>query len=413
MIKNNPFTSDTFTNIWYKHFVKKQTLFLFNFINNINFYKLSIFPIYINVGRNLTKGISYSLNAQSSLKDFKKKVCLLYDVPAFFNIKAGNTQKGLKSLKIKQYPGFLIDLEKHKNFNNYFSATFSKSSIQKFRRYKNRLEKCFNITHKMYIGNIDKQEYDSIFNSFKHLLTKRFDDKQITNNNLNPKEWNFYYDVVYPLILERKASLFVTYNDNTPIAIRLNYYSEDIIFDAITVFDIDYNKFHIGKISIIKILEWAFENNYKIFDFSKGYFDYKEKWSDLKYDFEYHLYYDAKSIKAIILANSLAWFFRAKQYLRDMEMNKKLHEFTYLIRKKETQNRIISEISESEIDIKDNMLIALNLNNDLSYLKKNIFDFLFITNEHLNNLKIYQVKHDHRKLILLKNKKKSQLLLVS
>ncbi|MFK7780102.1 MAG: GNAT family N-acetyltransferase, partial [Candidatus Gracilibacteria bacterium] len=346
-------------------------------------------------------------------KDFKKKICLIYDVPAFFNVKTDNLQKGLKSLKIKQYPGFLINLEKYKDINHYLTTTFSKSSLQKFRRYNKRLETCFSITYKMYYGDIKREEYDFIFKSFNALLTKRFNDKQITNNNLDPKEWDFYYDVVYPLILEKKASLFVIYNNDQPIALRLNYYSEAVIFDAITVFDIDYNKFHIGKISIMKILEWAFENKYKTFDFSKGYFDYKERWSDSKYNFEYHLYYDAKSIRSVLIANSIARFFKTKQYLRELEVNKKLHKLTYFTRKKTTKNAIINEISESEINIKNDMLTEISLNNDLSYLKKSIFDFLFTTSEHLNSLKIYQVKHDHQKLFLLKSEKKSKLLLVS
>ena len=64
----------------------------------------------------------------------------------------------------------------------------------------------------MFYGAIEKVEYDHIFEHFKFLLTKRFDDKQITNNNLDPAEWEFYKEVVYPLILEKKASLYVIYN---------------------------------------------------------------------------------------------------------------------------------------------------------------------------------------------------------
>lgn len=413
MIKQNPFTCSSFVNIWCQHFSKNKTTYNFSFINKLTFFKTSFIPLYINIGRNLTKGISYSLDLKNNLKDFKKKVCLIYDVPAFFDIKSDNLQKGLKSLKIKQYPGFLINLKKYKDVNHYLTSTFSKSSLQKFRRYNKRLETCFSITYKMYYGDIKREEYDFIFKCFNELLTKRFDDKQITNNNLDPKEWDFYYDVVYPLILEKKASLFVIYNNEQPIALRLNYYSEAVIFDAITVFDIDYNKFHIGKISIMKILEWAFENKYKTFDFSKGYFDYKERWSDLKYNFEYHLYYDTKSIQSVLIANSIARFFKTKQYLRELEMNKKLHKLTYLTRKKTTKNTVINEINESEINIKNDMLTEISLNNDLSYLKKSIFDFLFITSEHFNSLKIYQVKHDHQKLFLLKSEKKSKLLLVN
>ena len=66
---------------------------------------------------------------------------------------------------------------------------------------------------------------------------------------------------------------------------ELNF-SEDTLFDAITVFDIDYSKFHLGSITIMKLIEWCIENEIKILDFSKGYFEYKRRWCTKIYDFE-------------------------------------------------------------------------------------------------------------------------------
>ena len=73
----------------------------------------------------------------------------------------------------------------------------------------------------MHIGDISKSEYDFIFSEFRRLLEKRFTDKQVSNNNLNEKEWNFYYDVAYPLIVEKKAALFVVYDNDKPIGLSL------------------------------------------------------------------------------------------------------------------------------------------------------------------------------------------------
>ncbi|WOD43375.1 GNAT family N-acetyltransferase [Hwangdonia lutea] len=325
--------------------------------------------------------------------DFKSKCFLIYDVPKFFNVNTTSSNKNLKVKKVKQYPGFLVQLGKHNDFNTYFKSTFSKSSVQKFRRYNRRLEHCFSITYKMYYGDIDKKEYDFVFSYFNTLLTKRFDDKQITNNNLNPKEWDFYYDVVYPLILEKKASLFVIYNDGVPITVRLNYFSEDIIFDAITVFDIDYSKFHIGKISIMKILEWAFENDFKVFDFTKGYFDYKVKWSDLKYDFEYHIYYDSKSIIATLTAHFLNSFFQLKQYLREKDFNTKLHKLLFFIKKNQSNNAVsynIKPIIKSE-EYKYEKTEEIDINKSKnSFLKKIVFDYLYTSSENLKHINLFK-----------------------
>lgn len=391
MVKNNPFFSSTFVSIWCKHFSKEKGLYSFNFIKNISFFKPTSLPLFINSGKNLTKGVSYNIGITKN--DFKSKCFLIYDVPEFFKIKTDSDTRGLKLKKVKQYPGFLINLNKYIDFTTYLKSTFSKSSLQKFRRYNRRLETCFSITYKMYYGEIEKKEYDFIFDYFNKLLIKRFDNKQITNNNLKISEWNFYHEVVYPLILEKKASLFVIYNDGTPITIRLNYFSQDIIFDAITVFDIDYSKFHIGKISIMKILEWSFENKFKTFDFTKGYFDYKKSWSNLKYNFEYHIYYDSKSILASLVAVFLSGFFKLKQFLRDKNFNNYLHKTLYFLKK----NKSIQDIDYTIKPMLGNFaneiekINKVEVNNiEQSFLKKIIFDFLFTNSENLKNINLYK-----------------------
>lgn len=413
MVHNNPFISNTFSKIWIKQFEKSKLLKTFSFINNLTFYKHPILPFFTNVGENLTKGVSYLLQNTTS-KDFKNKILLIYDVPQYFDIQTTTTLKNLRLKKIKQYPGYLINLKKHTNFNNYLKNTFSKSSVQKFNRYQKRLESCFNIKEKMLIGNIDKAEYDAVFSHFNNLLTKRFDDKQITNNNLNPNEWAFYYAVAYPMIIENKAALHVLYNNNTPISIRFLYFSDTIIFDAITVFDIDYSKFHIGKVSIMKVLEWSFKSNYNYFDFSKGYFDYKESWSDVKYNFEYHLYYDAKSPIATFLATSTATFFKIKQILRDKEIDKKLHQLTFFIKKqKSTNSDVLKQLQPNQAHYTDAMLTKIDLEDaNYTFLKKYAYNFLFLTAEHVNNLNVFKYNDANKnKYFLLKTNTNEQIFL--
>ncbi|CAH8286177.1 acetyltransferase (GNAT) family protein [Mariniflexile fucanivorans] len=416
MIHNNPFISITFSKVWETHFTSPKQLKTFNFIKELKFFKHPLLPFYTNVGRNLTKGVSYSLNQHQTANDYKNKAFLIYDVPQYFDIQTNTPSKHLRVKKIKQYPGFLINQKNYIDFNDYLKKTFSKSSVQKFNRYKRRLENCFNIKEKMWIGNIEKAEYDGLFNHFKVLLTKRFEDKQITNNNLNPEEWAFYKEVAFPMILEKKAALHVLYNNETPISIRLLYFSDTIIFDAITVFDIDYSKFHIGKVSIMKMLEWSFKSDYTIFDFSKGYFDYKESWSDLKYDFEYHVYYDAKSLKSIITANFISSFFKLKQYLRDKETNKKLHQITFLLKKEKSNTSEIdlAIIDEKTISYTENMLIKIN-GEDVNYafLKKHAYDFLFLTSEHVDDLKLFKINGINTNTHYLIKGKNNQVVLSS
>lgn len=333
MIVNNPFTSKIFVNKWSEHFIKQKTIHQFKFLQNLSFYKSNIWPIYIGIGKNLTKGLSYSLDVKEETSDFKKKVFLVYDVPQYFEVN-NKLNKRLKLITVKQYPGYITQLLNYSDYDNYIATNFSKKSRYKFKSYKRTLENTFNISYKHFYGKTNKNEYDLIFDQFNAILKKRFEQKLESNNNLEPQEWAFYKDLVYPLILEKKASLFVIYHENTPIAVSLNYFSKNILFYAITGFDIDFSKYNVGKVHLMELYKWCFEQKIEIFDFSKGYYDYKKRWGDKEYHFENHIFYDSKSISSIVIANFIARFFKLKQFLRDKNINKKLSQLLYALKRR-------------------------------------------------------------------------------
>lgn len=392
-MKNNPFLSDTFTTIWLKHFYNKKIPSFFNFIEGLSFIKPTLLPIYLNIGKNYTKGISYSLSSGQE-PDFKNKVFLIYDVPTFFELDLNYNKKKLKQIKLKQYPGFLIDLESYTDFSHYFTSTFSKSSRYKLMKYKKRLESCFDISYHMYHGPMDREVYDHIFGCFKNLLEKRFLDKGISNNNLDPKEWNFYYEVAYPMILEKKASLFVIRNGDVPIGITLNYFSDNIVFDAITVFDIDYEKFHLGSVTIMKLIEWTLDQGLRYFDFSKGYFDYKKRWANKEYDFEYHLYYDSGSISSLLLSYLIILYFNLKNYLRKKKLNEAFHKFTFFLQRSgKDRNHDHRVFTYEEIDRPNNsQLKPIDYEDKQNgHLKNMVFDFLYLNGEAQKDIRVYEM----------------------
>lgn len=393
MIKVNPFTSDTFVSIWTKHYLEGRKIYEFDFAKGISFYRSKLNGLYVNIGKNLTKGISYKPNVVSA-NDGGGKTFLIYDVPNYFKVPEINHDR-IKFYRVTQYPGFLIDLSQYQDFDDYMARSFKKSSRYKLKKYKKKLESCFEISYKMFCGDMPKVEYDSIFKTFNELLTKRFQDKQITNNNLEKLEWDFYREVAYPMILEKKASLFVIFNRDQPIGITLNYFSEEILFDAITVFDIDYSKFHLGSISIMKQVEWSLENKIKTFDFSKGYFDYKKRWANKQYAFQYHIIYDAASLSSKLKAIALKCFFLLKQSLRDKKINEKLHRFTFwlknMFRKSESNPVPKYEFIElPEGFVKEGFGEISYESPENQLLKKMAFDFLYLNNEHQGNLKVYR-----------------------
>ena len=390
MVKENPFLSGEFTSIWKKHFYQGQKSITPNFLSPISFVDHPVLPLKQNVGSTLTKGMSYQINDDET--DNINDTFLIYDVPTYFNTKSAITDK-LGHLTSKQYPGYLIELHTFANFQDYMQKRFSKSSRYKLNKYKKRLEECFDITYKMYGSELSKSEYETLFASFKTLLQKRFDDKEVYNNNLDTAEWNFYKEVAYPLLLERKAALFVVYDEEKPIGITLNYFSDDIIFDAITVFDIDYTKFHLGSVTIMKLIEWGIEHQFKILDFSKGHFEYKTRWATIKYDFEYHIYYNKKSVMSSATAKTVKFYFDFKQNLREKNLNEKLHKFTYGLKnqKKEKQSQLSYSFTEVHDQIAVEKLQPIFLKSaESEHLQKIAFEFLYLNNERMKNLKIYR-----------------------
>ncbi|MBU3822304.1 GNAT family N-acetyltransferase [Flavobacteriaceae bacterium XHP0103] len=363
----------------------------------MSFYKINFFPIYFNIGKNHTKGSYYEVNDQN---DYKGKVFVVYDVPAYFNVNNASKPNGLSLLESTQYPGFLIELDKFKNVEDYLQSTFGRNSRMKMRKYSNRLDTCFDISTKMFFGTIDEKEYDLIFEYFMMLLNRRFSDKQISNNNMHPSEWNFYKEVAYPLIIEKKASLFVVFDNKTPIAITYNYHIDDIVIDAITVFDINYVKFNLGYLNNLKLIEWCFENNIKKLDFSKGYFDYKKRLCSKEYDFNYHILYDSNSIKAKIIAYFAYTFYEFKSYLRKKEINTKLHKITFLLNNKKTE-KVDYEIVTLDVLPDTNSLTELYLDSKTnSPLNKIVNDFLYGISKHRSEIKIYSVDNQNNLFII-------------
>ncbi len=412
-IKTNPFISNTFNTKWQDHFGKNKSTENFKFIEKISFYKTSKFNIYINSGQNLTKGILYKTNNVDSL-NFNNAVALIYDVPEYFNVKNSILPKNIKISKIKQYPGYLTELDKFKDLDEYLKTTFSKKSRAKLNRYQKRLELCFNISYKMYFGEISKEKYDKIFAVFRLILVKRFTSKQITNNNLETDEWNFYYDLAYELILEKKASLFVIYEGKNPIGITLNYLSKDILFHGITTFDIDYSKFHLGKVMLKNLFKWCFENNIKTLDFSKGHFDYKTEWMTKKYDFEYHIFINQSSFKSKLKGFLIKKSLIIKQYLRDKELNKKLHQFTFKFSKKEhkTSKKLYFTFSDYNKKIPDSLCSKIDLQlEENQFLKVYVNEFLFLNSEKLKDFKIFSINNNEANYLLIGLKIKKILLI--
>jgi len=134
---------------------------------------------------------------------------------------------------------------------------------------------------------------------------------------------------------------------------------------------------------LIKQLDWCIDTGFKIYDFSKAYFPYKEKWCNVKYYFQHHILYDSKHLASSLIGHLYAYSLQLKQYLREHSFRVKLNE---KVLKKKRQKyisyTIISDIAPNhtivEIPIQSKLIKAIN-------------DFLFSSSENISNVKVYEV----------------------
>lgn len=387
----NPFITNTYSRIWSKHFNKSKQWYSFNFIKDVHFIKQKYFNLYVSLGVNLTGGNTYRL-FDLEHEDFKNKVFLIRDIPAYHNIDTPNKNTSLKCKHISQYDGYVTKISNYDSLEHYLKSIFKSNSRYKFRRNIERLESCFDIEYVMYHGEISKKQFDNIFDEFYKLFDKRYTNKQEYCGELNPLLWNYYCELAYNMILEKTASLFVIFSNKKPISITFNYHFGTIFIEALTVFDIDYYRFNIGHTTTYKLLEWSFNNNVTLFDFTDGDFDYKKRWSEEYYKKNFHLLYDSSSIKCSLVANFVKKKFKLKQKLRDLNIIKKYKDLKYKF--SNTKTLVYSKFDVDFVSIEttliDKMEVINIYDNDYMSQRKAILDFLYKYPEPFKNLKFYK-----------------------
>lgn len=394
-MQDNPFASQTFKDTWVKYFYpsKKGNLFTIEGISYVQFIKKTGLPIYFNVGKNLTNGIFYEKNNQSKIK-LGKKCLLLHDVPSYFNVDF-QQQSDLKLLKSPQYSGFLSKLE-DESFEELMKKQFKSNSRYKFRRSFERMEICFNIKYSNYYGAIDKNEYDSIMKQFHDLIKKRFDGLKKDNDVI--AVWDYYTELVYPMILEKKAHLICIWKDSELLGVSLSFLSKEILFYAVTSFNSDYKRYILGHLLIHKLMEWCFENNISIYDFSKGENEYKSRWTNLEYKYEVHILYNPKNMVSLINGKCLFYFYQLKQKLRDKNINDLMVKIKYLFKNWSAKTIISPSFSIQDlanIEVDDFKIVSKD-SATYDTLKPIIYDKLFQFPEPENDLILHKSSIDEK-----------------
>ncbi|MEP3836533.1 MAG: GNAT family N-acetyltransferase [Algibacter sp.] len=229
------------------------------------------------------------------------KNCLVHShslSPNYLDYSVNNEE--YKLVKIKQAnKGYAIDVGKFENVQTFLQEHMSRRTRKSIRQSIRGLETSCKVSYRMYGNDISQDEYNVLFDELRVMLDKRFEQKNEADEKLS--QWPEIKLGFYTALKSKKAAMFVIYNSNIPIGISLNYLANNILFCWISSYNTDYAKFSLGYINLYKVVEWGLENNYKLIEWGYGDHDYKNKWSDIIYNFEHHILYKKKSFKGVVL----------------------------------------------------------------------------------------------------------------
>lgn len=253
----------------------------------------------------------------------KKNNYIVKDIPGYLNITIRNNNVSYK--KIKQYHGYLVNLNTFKSAEDFVSNTFNSRNRKNLNAKTKKLFEAHNISSVFYFGHMDKNDYHQLFDCFYQLLKRRFDEKKTHNRYI--RHWETLQASTYQKIISKQASLHVVYDGIKPIAITLNFHRGDVVFSHIQTYDTHYAKYNMGDICMQNHLQWLIDQKLSVFDLSMGHSYYKKKWCNGVYTFDYHIFYNKKSLFSRIAAQLIALELKCLQYLRNRQIVGKLINF--------------------------------------------------------------------------------------
>ncbi len=377
-------------------------------------------PFYKKITNSITNHVVYRTNSNSNFR-INHTTYSISDIPDYFLPQLINTDKHLKLLTTSLYTGYLINLTAFKDLEDYLNNKLGRPRKSQLKRYRKRLDLCIAPEYKIFYGDILEHEYLLLFKYLFSMTEQRFAQKEEFNFELPYLE--LYQDMMYPLILDKKACIFAIYHNNKPINITLNFIDGDTIFHWNSCYDTDYQMFNLGHINMVNHLEWAFQNSFKLFDMGRGDFLHKRKYVNENYMYNEHVLYDSKSLRASIIAYlkiiKLKIRFGVIQILKKTSIHLwygKYVKYKYrLIKAKSKPTKEIKfniDNTTSEIPKLEN-LDTIDLSKDeYSFLIKPLNYFLHKSQELVNNVSIYK-ELDNKETYYFKGLKRTQKILIA
>ena len=377
----------------------KKLNFFFEF-----FEKNSIFPFYESLFNNVNGQMSENGNTEK-VEGLGKGICIcvVNMIPPYFNLKINERGGIYRAFRIKSRTGFIIDLSQFSNADDYLKLHLGSRHRKNILSRLKRLESCFDISYKTYFGTIASSDYKFLFAEFERMIKNRFNQRG--EEHVGLKRWDIYKEHVYGLILKKRASLFVVYDGEKPISINLNYHFENILDSAITSYDIDYAKFGLGNIAVLKKMEWCIQNNYVKIDMRWGELPYKRLWCNAIEEYQCDIVYNNLPI-ALPIAYAVSKLISFKKFLVEHKILPFNLSFITRGSQKSKQNTEIDSEPTfktenlTELPAVDRLCLVDINKNEFEFLRKPVYDFQYSNLEHTNNLIIYELRNSEKSFII-------------
>lgn len=365
------------------------------------FFKEKRFPSFVKTITNtLLNAVVYKSSKTSS---GKFKTYTITDVPSYFNLKLDKKNANIKSVTVPLYAGFLINLSNYANLEDYLNNKLGRPRKSQLKRYRKRLDLCIAPEYRIFYGAITKEAYKHLFKELVIITKRRFNQKEELNFEL--PYLKLYEDMMFDMVLKKQAAIFAIYHNAKPINITLNFIDGETIFHWNSCYNIDYQMFNLGHINMVNHLEWAYNNNFKLFDMSRGDFLHKRKYITESYMYNAHIIFNTKSVSASALTYFRAFVlklrFKLIRLLKKINFHKLYGHYAKLKFKiikpsanAIAQNKIVVDNNLPEIPMVKN-LKEIDLNSGaFNFLIQPRNYFLHKSKEFVNDVKIYNDLND-------------------
>lgn len=164
---------------------------------------------------------------------------------------------------------------------------------------------------------------------------------------------------------------------------------------------------------MIKLVEWCLIDQYEYLELGYGDLDFKRRWCNHIYNFKYQVIYTKEGLMAPLLVKIELYRLYIKEYLKAKKVNllylnvRERFTFKKPMESNEGSELNYEKISVTEPDRFESLTKVDPETEDYKYLRQILYEFLYSSIEHKDNISIYKIS-DNPKSFLLKGKSNAQ-----